>query len=633
MYRITPWKRYLLTCIIAFISFLLYSPDFYPLLNSDDALNVLMAFDYHLPADIYCWGQDRGGTLIPLMSQVFIQPFTISPVTAVSLSNYLLLVIGYIGFSSLLHRRSDKLIFAVLWFLPFVKFVDLARYPLGMEYSLIGASLCLINRHELQSHAAAMVKQLRLLLIVLLLIAALWVSDLAVVSIFVLLAVLVYHRVGIAGKKLNIRTLVTTLAGILLAILFIRYAKSIPEVPVKDYTKINSLHGFIASLIIVAGTINEMLFFKTGNPFSGIFCWLAIAFLAVLLVLLWRKRAVIALLRKKWPLFFLADLAVIMAVLLSSVWVLKNGTGRWYFVAPYISATMAVLLIMEHLDGYLPEKSALVLRIFLGAIAVTGALSPLYALKYIRPETLKPKTQVFGELRQLGRIGIIGAYWNSYIAAVPDPGMIKATPHDQSSVRSQALADSVLSRENIYVVRDTWLNEFPDTLIQFGTVLVKNGDPFTMAGNDLCRYRKGLWNKTFTLNDLKYDTTFAVTRLPSGGKMLTTTRDCNTCRDKYLVYGPYTDLGKGSYTVTLQLQASGISGNNPFIKIDVSANAGKLKLAEKKFSKADLKNETLTNPSLDFTTRKRMRKVEFRVYYYGNADVRVEGVRLRERRL
>ena len=35
-----------------------------------------------------------------------------------------------------------------------------------------------------------------------------------------------------------------------------------------------------------------------------------------------------------------------------------------------------------------------------------------------------------------------------------------------------------------------WLEEFPDTLYQYGHTLVKVGDQFKLAGSDLCKYEK-----------------------------------------------------------------------------------------------------------------------------------------------
>jgi len=131
---------------ILLLSFFLYAARFYPLLNSDDALNILMTYYYKLPRDFYCWGQDRGGTLIPLLGQLFYQGFGLTPVLSVSLAGYLLLLAGYAGFASLMKKDSTKLLLAVAWFLPPLPFIDLLRFPLGMEYSLLGLLLLLAGR-------------------------------------------------------------------------------------------------------------------------------------------------------------------------------------------------------------------------------------------------------------------------------------------------------------------------------------------------------------------------------------------------------------------------------------------------------------------------------------------------------
>ena len=59
--------------------------------------------------------------------------FGASAMTAVSLSNYLVLILGYVGFSSLIKSRYGKLVFALIWFFPFQRFIDLTRYTIGVE--------------------------------------------------------------------------------------------------------------------------------------------------------------------------------------------------------------------------------------------------------------------------------------------------------------------------------------------------------------------------------------------------------------------------------------------------------------------------------------------------------------------
>lgn len=57
--------------LISIISFRFYSALYYPALNSDNAVTVLMIHYFKLPDDLYFWGQDRLGSLIPLLGQVF----------------------------------------------------------------------------------------------------------------------------------------------------------------------------------------------------------------------------------------------------------------------------------------------------------------------------------------------------------------------------------------------------------------------------------------------------------------------------------------------------------------------------------------------------------------------------------
>lgn len=144
---------YFILSIIIGTSFCLYSSVFYPLLNSDDALNILMAHYYKLPHDIYCWGQNRGGTLIPLISQFFIKIFGFPAYISVSISNYIILFLGYLGFSSLFKNNYIKILFSIAWFFPPVQFIDLMRFPIGVEYSLIGFSILILKKLDFKTNS------------------------------------------------------------------------------------------------------------------------------------------------------------------------------------------------------------------------------------------------------------------------------------------------------------------------------------------------------------------------------------------------------------------------------------------------------------------------------------------------
>lgn len=160
--------------------------------------------------------------------------------------------------------------------------------------------------------------------------------------------------------------------------------------------------------------------------------------------------------------------------------------GRWYFVASYISLSLAIIL---SLDNIIIKHKPKLLTISLLIIVIIGAISPLITMKYVRPKTLKPMVEVVGELQTLGEIGVIAEFWNSYIISCRNPELIKVTPHDKSDVRNKEMIEMVFERDKIYIIKDMWMDNFPDTLTQFGHTLIKDSVPFNLGGCDICKYR------------------------------------------------------------------------------------------------------------------------------------------------
>jgi hypothetical protein len=267
---------YVFVVLITGISFFSFSPLFYPLLSSDDALNILIAHYYNLPDDLYCWGQDRGGTLIPLISQLFIKVFGWTALLSVSISYYLILIAGYFGFSSLFKTNYSKIIFAVVWFLPFQRFVELLRYPIGMEYSLIAVLIFFIKRLDEKSFRNKLSSHLYLAGSVIVSIAAVWVSDTAVITISVLLILSLIYNVLKRGKlKINKVQTLYLISGIALGFLFIMYAKSTAVVKSVNYLSVNTFKEVVNGLEIMGKAFYEVLTFKTGELFVSIYVYIS----------------------------------------------------------------------------------------------------------------------------------------------------------------------------------------------------------------------------------------------------------------------------------------------------------------------------------------------------------------------
>jgi len=70
--RIHSFVYYLLLFLLIFFSFYNFAEIYFPLLNSDMAITILMAQNLNLPGDLYFWGQDRAGSLIPLLANILV---------------------------------------------------------------------------------------------------------------------------------------------------------------------------------------------------------------------------------------------------------------------------------------------------------------------------------------------------------------------------------------------------------------------------------------------------------------------------------------------------------------------------------------------------------------------------------
>ncbi len=475
---------------IIILSFCFYSSDFYPLLGSDDAVTVLMIRNFQLPHDLYFWGQDRYGSLIPMLGQLFYHGFGLSPLTSESVTHYLLLIAGYFAFAGLLKTKFSRLILAVVWFFPPLRLIDLLRLNLGQEYSLLAISIFLIHKlYEREFDKYKLKQHLLLLSITILFILATWVSDLAAVSVFLILLLQVYFGFWRTDRHVDRifrwrPGIYYAMAGLLIGSVFILYAKQqADKSPL--YNNLNDFSTILASVRFFGNSMEELLFFKAAEPFTSVYLCMVILLSISLFYL--RGRIHFERNQSKWFLFFVFDFVLIFCVIMASKWSYMNGVPRRYFAGNYIAFWMALLIASECLSESGIKKA---LRVLMLIAVVTAGAGSLYNLKYIWPKTLKPRAAYAREFESLGHIGIIGNYWNSYINSVTDPEQIVATPDDRSSVRNHEMAFEVMKRDTLYVIRDGWMETFPDSLNQFGTPLYKNGNEFRLGDCYVCRYKK-----------------------------------------------------------------------------------------------------------------------------------------------
>lgn len=611
-----------LSAVVIF-SFSFFALRFYPQLNSDDALNVLMTVYYKFPQDLYCWGQNRGGTLIVMMSRIF-YGIGFSAITSVSISNYIILTLGYIGFSSLFKNRYTKLIFALLWFLPAFRFIYLLRYPIGVQYSLIAFAIFLLRKIDF-ANKSLQKNYLLLSSIIVLFIITIWVSDLALVTIGALVLVLYGSHLISTGKlKLRKDVSLLILSGLLLCFLFIYYAKSHAASGGKTYLMINGIDDIAYVCSFLSNVFISLLLFNTEELFFSIYCWMVIIFIGNILIISSRSKIRLSPEKKIFFFFFAADIIFVLITLVLSKWPLANHLDRRYFIGMYISAVMALLILLEHAE--ITAMYMKIMKVYLVLTAIVGTAGTFHVLKYIDPGSLRSEFAVRSELLQLGEIGIIAGYWNAYVSACPDPVTIKATPHSGAVLRSQEIVDEVFEQPKLYVIREGWLDKFPDTLDQFGYILQKTGKPFTKAGVTLHEYKQ-VKHAPRIISPDEFQCIPSIVK--ESGKFIIS-KDSLNAANRHVIWGPYIHiLGKGNYRIVIKGTARNVESEKPIALFDAVAEYGRDEYGKKVISAADIVNDSF-EVTMDFSFHNRCRNIEFRVYNYGTADLTIESIMLIE---
>jgi hypothetical protein len=470
----------LLIITVILLSFFHYSELYYPWLNADAAVNILMAESFSLPHDLYFWGQDRGGSLVPLLGHLFYSKLGIGLVLAVSLAHYLVLLAGFLALRTMLRNDISRFVLALLWFLPpWHQHYFLAYNFLALQTSLTAVTAYLTNKSLQADSDKNSIIFISLAGLCIILLG--WVSDLAFLSLLLLPALSLFS----SKSMIQHRKQWLILAGFtLLAFLLLRFAKSFAT-PTPAYTAqiMAGWEGIISNISILFNSIFDIILFNSETTAESIHLWLLLTGIPFLIFFRGRHgTGGSAGNHRHFILFFVLNAATLLLFLLSSQWIYLNGAGRWYFVPVYYSLLISLLLYLDpvvHLMGSI-RKTILI------TIAVSASVSGLYPMYF--PRRLPAKIQTVSELKSLGEAGFIGDYWNAYVIACINPGHIVATPHDQAFIRQNDFPGRVLSKPAIYLVKDQWLEEFPDSIVQFGKQLYKRGEEFRLGDCSLCKY-------------------------------------------------------------------------------------------------------------------------------------------------
>lgn len=470
------------------VSFFLYSSLFYPLLNSDNAVTILMVHYFKLPGDLYFWGQDRLGSLIPLLGQIPNKIFGLSPIVSESIVHYAILLAGFLAFSTFIKSNFYKVVFAIIWFFPPMRLIDVTQFAFGIHYSLIGIICYLINKVTDENKALTNIRYYTYLSVAtILMIVTVWVSDMAIVSAVLLIfltLLLIFKNKGGGNKRNKIAFPFFIVSGVIAGFLFIQSAKSVTGIK-NTYSALGDPEMIKKSFEIFLKSVTEFLTFSSDEPITDIYTYLVLILIgSILLSLKFFKPTSQT---KKWLIYFLIESILLFVIIMVSKWTFLNSVPRRYFTCTYITLSFSVILLLDNLE--LNKSKSLYFRIIALITVLVGGSGTIYNIKYFAPSSLTPMSTVLSDFEKLGNIGVISEYWNSYVTSCINPDLIKATPHDQTyAVRNYKIVEEVFQQPNIYIIRDMWMDSFPDSLKQFDRLLLKAGEEKKLGDCFVCRY-------------------------------------------------------------------------------------------------------------------------------------------------
>jgi hypothetical protein len=631
-FEISRFWYYLVLVLIIIVSYFNFSALYYPFLDINTAITILMTPGFSIPGDLYLWGQNFFGSLVPFLAQLLALSYRFPPDMAVSVVHYVILIGGFLALSTFFRSRFLKLLMALTWFIPAWHSIGQVTNIFSIQFSLLIIGIYLLNRYK--SVVSEKIKAIWMSLACIAFITSVWVSDLSFVSLILLILFLFWEKRSVLSikdliskrkEKSSIYFLLTIGFWLLAGFGFLWYAKSHAS---NTFSLARPLFSspveLFLSLKIVLLSIFKILIFSSGNIFESVYAWGALLGLLAILKVSWNQNRVRPpLLYNKWALYFMVNGIILFFCIISSHWVFLNGLDRKYFSIVVITLWTALLLFTETSEISHP----VIRKYILTFLILLGSFSSLYPL-YL--PHLPSSNTALSELKTLNTIGLIGASSAAYFSASVDPTHIKATPHEKEYIRNFNLVQDVIKQNRIFLIKNGWLSSFPDTISQFGILLQRTGEPFHKSGYELCRYERIIKRSYFSIGEMKYQGTLQedTTAYTKQVAMITPGFD----RNKHFIYGPFIHLLKGRYTVLFRLKTSRDLSTDNVAVLDISANYGKEIIASKTIRLCDFaKSHHFEEFDISFETAKDYDGVEFRVMFLGGVDLWFERVVLAER--
>lgn len=469
--------------VLTVLSALRYGAYFYPYLNSDMAMHVLMARDFDFDHSIWYWGQTRLGSLLPYLAS-FLWDLGLNPLKSVTVVQYGMVAGCVVLFGLIVRNVWATLLFALLFLFPSP--ADVYLIVPGQPY-LPHLMLTLAGVFTLQwfDGRKPLIDTFLILVFWSIGSVAIWVSDMALVTVPI---ILVWRLIGEFG--LDHRKWVGSFAGwtsVLGPVGLYALAKVLKRKAIdwSGYTGsgLASPHEFLEGLAS-ASERWESSYLSFDSVFTHwsarsalVMCAFGVVLFIQGLISDRTGRSDLRTTRTLPFLFFFLGTAL-AGVSFASAWAAASGYDERYFSLPMLLLE-AGLISFFRFPIQRWKQVGISIFVLLTTVFNVSAFAEHWA------DATKFRVEKPGKIRlnMMRHSSILGDYWFCYVMAAYNSNEIIPMAFDDQFYRNGHQVDAAFLSDSIFVCTDPAHPALPDTLMQHGRTLVRTTEPAFVIGN------------------------------------------------------------------------------------------------------------------------------------------------------
>lgn len=453
----------LLTAVILSLlfgaSWFIYSPIHFEAFNADFALHPLMAEDLKLPEDIYIWGENRIGSIIPFVARIGVVAFGVSGMWAVSITQYLLLFWIVWLWRKRFHSPALLIAFSAFLLIPSYTFhaIVMVSHPLTIFVLFLTLNLILYERVERQiNQGNYRVSDLYLWFFLVLI--SLWSTEQTAVPIGIMWLSLVYQSFDWKTKKIRVPKK-HFYTGLLMPLPALAIWGGVLRNHFRarqraNYGKLCTPEELIDQLQIIGNRLLDVFAFNSFEP-KSVLMWLMVLVAVMVLIhhLMYREQL------PNTARVLLFSSIVLLLITITSKWVYVNFTGVRYFVPVIFMFSIYILYVIDH---YRLKRLQIAVPIILIYGGLVGHLQ-IRELERTNHNEIARRDDLEGVEVQANSI-FIGDYWHAYLAGALHSDKLYAFPYPWQQQRNRRQLKFIADSREVIIAKGPGLENLSDTL-------------------------------------------------------------------------------------------------------------------------------------------------------------------------